>query len=106
MTDAFPRNIAAAPRGGVGTRLGENQNIGKIMGTRVPTGELTDEEVSEFIREKPGSRREIESAFLDFGYGRCTEAELRIALLSMSAGLTDEEVSYLVHHIREDGGGV
>ena len=52
------------------------------------------------------SRQEIKKAFLDFGYGSCTEAELRTALLNMDAELPDEEVSELGRHIRENGGCV
>ena len=52
------------------------------------------------------SRQEIVDAFLEFGHGFSTEAELRIALTNMGAGLPDDDVSHLVRVIRANGGGV
>ena len=49
------------------------------------------------------SRQEVEGAFMDFGKGFITEADLRLAPTKMGAELTDEEVSDLVRVVREAG---
>ena len=49
-------------------------------------------------------RQELVGSFLGIGYGISTEAELRISLTYMGAGLTDGEVSKLVGVIGDGGG--